>query len=178
MRPGLPPRYYGILFCLGIGTFFVHEFAHWLAGVLLGHDMVASPNHVRSLSPMSVLDQGLVLAAGPVVTIAQGILGFRLVGRGAAPLAGLALVYMAFFMRLLATVMTLFNPNDEAKIGQLLGIGKWTLPLLVTAGLLILFVAVSRRMKLGIRDHLFSFVVASVVVSLIEGLDRAFWRTS
>jgi hypothetical protein len=166
--------FYAILFCVGIGTFFIHELAHWLAGVALGHDMIASPNHVWSRSPMPVRDQSLVSAAGPLITIAQGVIGFWLVRRHRSQL-GFALLYMAFFMRLVAAGISIFNPNDEARVSQLMGVGTWTLPLTVVAGLSFLFLVASRELKLKIRDQFFCYVVASIVIALIVGVDKAFW---
>jgi hypothetical protein len=169
--------FYAILFCIGILSFVIHEFAHWIAGVALGHDMVASPNHVWPRGAVSAGDLLVICAAGPLVTVAQGIAGVWLVRLG-RPMFGFALLYMAFFMRLLATVISLFNPNDEAKVSQLLGVGTWTLPLMVVAGLFILFLSSSRKLELKFRDQLFCFVVASVVISLIVGVDTVFWRNS
>ena len=171
-RPGvaLAARFYAVLFLVGIGSFAVHEFAHWIAGVALGYDMIATPNHVWSVTPMSAADQMLVSASGPVVTVLQAMLGFWLV-RHRRSLSGFALLYMAFFMRLLAGGVSLFNPNDEARISQALGLGTWTLPLLVVAGLLVLVVSASRTLRLCFRDHFFCYLVASVVVSLVVGVD-------
>src|SRR5690606_17381055 len=59
-RAALPARFHLVLFVVGIGTFVVHEFAHWIAGVALGHDMIATPNHVWSREPMGVGDQMLL----------------------------------------------------------------------------------------------------------------------
>lgn len=174
-RTVLPATFHGILFLVGIGTFLVHEFTHWLTGVALGYEMVATLNHVGSRSPMSPGHQALVSISGPVVTIAQGLLGFWLV-RHRRSLAGFALLYMAFFMRLLAAGVSLFNPNDEARVSQYLGLGTWTLPLLVVGGLLVLVVSASRRLKLRLLDQVFCYLVASVVVSLIVGLDMMLWR--
>ena len=171
----LSARFYAILFFVGIGTFFVHEFAHWITGVALGHDMLATPNHVWSRKPMSIRDQALVSATGPLVTIAQGIFGFWLVKSRRSRL-GFALLYMAFFMRLLATGVSLFNPNDEARISQLLGLGTWTLPLIVVTGLFVLLVSASRDLKLRFRDQFFCYLVASIVISLIVGVDMTLWR--
>ena len=167
--------FYAILFFVGIGSFLVHEFAHWVTGVALGHDMAASPNHVWPRDTVSIIDQGLISAAGPLVTVVQGLAGFLAVRRGRSHL-GFALLYMAFFMRLLAAGMSVFNPNDEARVSQLLGLGAWTLPLIVVGGLFILVLAASRKLKLGFREHVFCYLVASVAVTLIVGMDMAFWR--
>ena len=174
-RSALPLKFYMNLFFVGIGTFLVHEFAHWLTGVAIGHDMVATPNHVWSKNPMSALDQAMVSAAGPVITIAQGIVGFWLVKNRQSQL-GFALLYMAFFMRLLAAGMSFYNPNDEARVSQLIGFGTWTIPLIVVAGLFALLVSASRNLKLRFRDHFVCYLVASIVVTLIVGVDAALWR--
>ena len=167
-------RFYVTLFLVGIGSFLIHEFAHWLAGVGLGYDMVATPNHVWSKTPMSVADQALVLGAGPLVTIAQGLLGFWLVGSRSSHF-GFALIYIAFFMRLLAAGVSLFNPNDEAKISQMLGLGTWTLPVLVVIGLFVLAVAASRQLRTRFRDQFFCYLVSSIAVTLIVGVDMTLW---
>lgn len=174
-RTVLSARFHGTLFLVGIGTFLVHEFSHWLAGVALGYDMVATPNHVGSTGPMGPGHQALVSIAGPVVTIAQGLLGFWLV-RHRRSLPGFALLYMAFFMRAVATGVSLFHPNDEARVSLYLGLGPWTLPLLVVAGLLVLVVSASWHLKLRLLDQFLCYLVASVVVSLIVGLDMMLWR--
>ncbi|MEO8064429.1 MAG: hypothetical protein ABI821_16960 [Pseudomonadota bacterium] len=168
-------NFYAILFIVGIGSFLIHEFAHWIAGVALGHDMIASPNHVWPRDEISVRDMAIVAAAGPVVTIVQGVVGFWLVRRRHSQL-GFALLYIAFFMRVLAAGLSLFNPNDEARVSQMLGLGTWTIPLVVVAGLAILLVSASRELKLKFRDQFFCYWVSAVVVTLIVGVDVAFWR--
>lgn len=176
-KSAFSPRFYATLFFVGIGTFLVHEFAHWLTGVALGHDMVVTPNHVWSRNPMSALDQIMVSSAGPVITIAQGIVGFWLVKHRRSQF-GFALLYMAFFMRLLAAGMSFLNPNDEAKVSQLLGLGTWPLPLIVVTGLFGLLISASRNLELRFRDQLFCYLVASIVVTLIVGADAALWRNA
>ncbi len=162
--------FYGTLFIVGIATFLVHESAHWLAGAALGHDMVATLNSVRSTGPVSVRDQMLITAAGPIITIGQALIGFWLVARSRSPL-GFALLYSACFMRVLAAGISVVQPNDEAKISLVLGLGPWAVPLIVVVGLMGLVVTASRRLRLTARDHLLCYVVASVATTLIVGVD-------
>ncbi len=159
---------------VGIASFLVHEFAHWLAGVVLGHEMVATLNSVSPVGAISVQDQMLILAAGPLVTIGQGIIGFLLVRRHASHF-GFALLYMAFFMRLLAAGISFFNVNDEAKISQLAGLGTWAVPVAVVTGLLVLVILASRTLRLKFRDHLFCYLVSSAVITAIVGVDAVLW---
>lgn len=169
-----PARFHLLLFAVLIATFLVHEFAHWAMGIALGHEMVATLNAV---SPVGAVSRGhllLIAAAGPLVTVAQGIAGFWMVRRSRSH-AGFALLYAAFFMRLLAAGVSVFNPNDEAKISQLLGLGAWTLPALVVGGLFWLVVMASRALRLTFRDQLLYYVVASLAVTLVVGLDHVLW---
>lgn len=126
----LPPRFHAVLFVVGIATFLVHEAAHGLAGVALGHDMVVTLNSVRPTGPVGVRDEVLITAAGPLVTVAQALLGWWWVRHSRAAW-GFALVYSACFMRVLAAGISVVQPNDEAKISLLLGLGPWPLPLIV-----------------------------------------------
>ncbi|MGL6289612.1 MAG: hypothetical protein ACRC2H_02880 [Silanimonas sp.] len=174
LKAVLSARFYLLLFVVGVATFLVHEFAHWLAGVMLGHEMVATLNSVTPLGPVSTRDQLLITAAGPLVTVGQALVGFWLVQRSRSRL-GFALVYMAFFMRLLATGISVIHPNDEATISQLLGLGTWTVPVVVVAALLGLLVIASRTLRLKLRDQFLCYAVASVVVTLIVGIDMVLW---
>lgn len=169
-----PARFHLLLFAVLVATFLVHEFAHWATGIALGHDMVATLNAVSPVGPVSRQHLLLIAAAGPLVTIAQGLAGFWWVRRARSH-AGFALLYSAFFMRLLAAGVSVFNPNDEAKISQLLGLGPWTLPALVVGGLFWLVVRASRTLRLTLRDQLLCYVVASIAVTLVIGVDRVLW---
>ena len=164
--------YVAVLFLVGLATFAVHESAHWLAGTALGYPMVLTPNQVWSRTPMEAAHAMWVDAAGPLLTCVQAAVGLVLV-RGRRSQFGFALLYMAFFMRLLAAALTPFNPNDEARISAAFGLGPWSLPVLVAAVLFGCVFVASRRLELTFRDQLVSYLVASVVVSLVVFGSRA-----
>lgn len=170
----LTVRFSLALIAVGIATFAVHEFAHWIAGVVLGYEMLASPNHVWAAGAIHPADATLISAAGPLMTIIQGLIGHVLVRRRGS-LLGFAMLYMAFFTRLLAAAVSIFNPNDEARISTSLGIGAWTIPAVVVTSLFVLTYLASRRLKLSIRDQLLCYVAASLAVSLVVGVDYAFF---
>lgn len=168
-------NYVPVLLLAGIITFVVHEFFHWLAGTALGYSMTITPNQVRSNGPMLAWHALIVSAAGPIITYVQAFIGYRQVTKHAS-LAGFAFLYMAFFTRLLAMAMSVFNPNDEARISRDLGIGMWTLPAIVVAILFALVFVASKRLKLTVRDQVVCYVVASVVVTGFVGADYLFFR--
>lgn len=152
-------------------TNLVHESAHWLMGAAFGFEMRFGLNAVTYLSATEPWQRALADAAGPVVTIIQGIVAYVLVMRGGSARV-FAFLYVAFFMRLVAGLVSVMHPNDEARVSMFLGMGKWTLPVLVAAGLAVLVVKGSRRLQLTWKDQLACYAVASLAVTAIVGLDR------
>lgn len=152
-------------------TNLLHEGGHWLMGAALGMDMHFGLNAVTYLSPAEAWQRALADAAGPLVTIVQAIIAYAVVKRGAS-LKAFAFLYAAAFMRMVAGLVSVMHPNDEARLGMYLGLGKWTLPVLVAAGLIALALHGARRFKLTWKDHVLCYLVASLAVSAIVGADR------
>lgn len=151
-------------------TWLVHEGAHWLAGTALGHAMTFNLNSVSPTAPVSLRDQLIIAAAGPVVTLIQGVVAFLLILRRDS-LAAYAFLFFAALMRVMAAGISLFNPNDEARVSLDLGLGQWTLPLLVSGLLVTLTVIASRRLRIGWKTNLLTYLVCTVALSAVVGLD-------
>jgi hypothetical protein len=164
------PFYLWFLFAF-LASYLVHEAAHWLTAMGLGIDAKFGLNAVRYLSPTAPWQRALADAAGPAVTIAQAVLAYVLLGRSGS-VKVFAFVYVAAFMRFTAALVSVLNPNDEARISLLLGLGKWTLPVLVAGGLILLAASASKRLQLSWKDQALCYVVASIAVSVIVALDR------
>lgn len=174
-RPAVfAPAYYGWFFIAVVITYILHEGAHWLAGLAMGLDMKIGLNAIHVVGGALPWQHNAVSIAGPIVTIVQAIAAYMLVMRNASHRA-FAMLYVAAFMRLIATAVSVFNPNDEARVSAYLGMGKWTLPLLVSVGLMALFVKASGRLGLTWKDQFFCYLVFSIAVSLIVGLDHVFF---
>jgi hypothetical protein len=173
----MPPMKLNVSFYLWLVVVFfitnlVHEAGHWLMGAGLGMEMRFGLNTVRYLSPMLDWQRALADGAGPFVTIVQAVVAYVLVKRDRLAKA-FAFLYAAAFMRVVAGLVSVLHPNDEARLGLYLGLGKWTLPVLVAAGLIVLVVKGSRRLGLSWKDQLACYLVASLTVSLIVMLDRS-----
>ncbi len=167
----LKPSFFPYLVLVFFVTNLIHESFHWLAGAALGFEMRFGLNTVSYLSPSEPWQRALADVAGPAVTIVQALIAYTLTMRGGAHKV-FAFLYAAFFMRLVAGLVSVMHPNDEARVGMFLGIGKWTLPVLVAAGLLFLVIKASRRLQLNWKDQLACYAVASLTVSFIVWLDR------
>jgi hypothetical protein len=167
----LKPSFFPLLVLVFFVTNLVHESCHWLMGAALGFDMRFGLNSVGYLSPREPWQQALTDAAGPIATVLQAVIAYVLVMRGAAQ-SLFAFLYAATFMRLAAGLVSLLHPNDEARLSMFLGLGKWTLPVLVALALLVLAAKGSKRLRLGWKDQLACCAVATLAIALIIWLDR------
>jgi len=164
-------RFYFWLFIAGFCTFILHEAAHWAMGSILGYDMEARLNAVRATTAVLPFHQALIDAAGPLATILQAVVAFAIAMRYRSNTA-FVFIYMAAFMRLLASGVSIFNLNDEARLSVYFRLGIWTLPALVSSALLILTWRASRHLTLTWKEHLLCYLTASVSISLVVGIDR------
>lgn len=164
------PFYLFLVFAF-LASYLIHESAHWLMGRALDIDVEFRLNAVRFLSATAPWQRALVDAAGPAVTSVQAVLAYILVGRSGSAKA-FAFVYVAAFMRFAAAVVSVLNPNDEARLSMMLGLGKWTLPMVVAGGLILLAAKASRRLQLSWKDQVLCYLAASIAVSMIVALDR------
>ena len=168
MRTGA--GFYGLVFAAGFVTFALHEGGHWLAAVVLGHEAYFGLNSAGPRGAVSAADHAIISAVGPLVTIVQALVALWLV-RARASAAAWVFLFWAAFMRAMAMAISLFHPNDEARISEWLGWGLWILPAIVCVGLVGLLVIGSRRLGVTWKTLALTWVVASVAVSAIVGLD-------
>lgn len=168
MRTGA--GFYGLVFAAGFVTFALHEGGHWLAAVVLGHEAYFGLNSAGPRGAVSAADHAIISAVGPLVTIVQALVALWLV-RARASAAAWVFLFWAAFMRAMAMAISLFHPNDEARISEWLGWGPWALPLMVTAALFVLLAIGSRRLRVSWKTLALTWVAASVAVSAVVGLD-------
>lgn len=157
-------------------TFIIHEAGHFLAGKVFGYEMFMSINKAGIANrgtPDAQWHQQVISIAGPVITYLQAMIGTLISYRYKA-LWAFPIVFMAFMMRLMAAVISLFSPNDEYRVSDWLGIGSWTLPIIAVIGLFALTVMASRTLGLGWKSWLLSFVVCSAGITAII-FTEPFW---
>ena len=120
-------RHIPLLFFAMLMTYVLHESAHWAMGEILGYDMWLKINSVGLAQGEYSTEwhQHLVSAAGPLATVIQGIIAFLIIRKRQA-FTAFAFLFSAFIMRLTAMLVSINNPNDEARVSEWLGLGPWT----------------------------------------------------
>ena len=154
-------------------TFIVHEFAHYVTGELLGYSMKVTLNSVtlKEGTYNSDWHSYLVTAAGPVITIVLAFVFFYVI-RKTGKVSWYPFLFFAFVFRLMAMVISIFNPNDEARLSYVLGLGYWMLPLLVTFTLLFLVIKTSKEQGYSLKFNLINYLLATVFVTGVVCLDQ------
>jgi hypothetical protein len=143
-------------------TWMLHEFAHWLAGEALGNNMAMTLNTSYPVTGhyLAASHDSMVSAAGPIITIIQAGIFYVLLKRNRAALFPFLLTCL--YMRSLAGVLNIINLNDEGRISKDLGLGTYTLPLIVVA---ILFYLVYRTVKS--KGYSIKFIVGTVLLIML-----------
>ncbi len=154
-------------------SFFFHELAHLLTGELLGYSMKMTLNsaYLSEGTYQSQWHGQLVSAAGPIFTILSAFFFFYIIRR-TNNIYWYPFLFFAFVFRLMAMMVSIITPNDEARISYWLGLGYWILPLMVCFILLFLLIKTSKEQEYNLKFNLINYLLASVFVTAVVFLDQ------
>lgn len=159
-----------------ITTWIIHEFAHWLTAEMLGYKPIMRINGVSYADIQNQTDwhKILISASGPIVTILQGIIVFIILKVRNWNKYLYTFLFTAFYMRLLAGLMNLINPNDEGRISRFLEIGTFTLPICITGFLFFMVYKISKTNNLNWKFQLWTTIITMVASSILILSDQFF----
>ena len=156
-------------------SFFFHELAHWAAGELLGNKMGMSLNSTYPISGIYLKkwNENFVDAAGPLFTILQAVIFYLIINKTSSRYS-YPFLLMAFIERFLAMALTFINLNDEARISNSLGLGLFTLPLIVNAFLFFLCYKTSKKHNYGFKFNAITIAWMVLFFSILILSDQYF----
>jgi high-affinity Fe2+/Pb2+ permease len=162
-------RYILAIIIAVIFTWIIHEFAHWLTSELLGYDTIMRLNGTSSTNGENPTDwhKIFISASGPIITILQGLIVFIILKSRNWNKYLYAFLFTAFYMRLLAGLMNLINPNDEGRISAFLEIGTFTLPIIVSGLLFFMVYKISKKYNLNWKFQLSTTLIVMVASSIL-----------
>ncbi len=175
-KPGIDKRYVVVLAIAVFSSWTLHELAHWTVGEFLGYKMGMTLNASYLISGQYSQDwhYQLISAAGPMLTLCEAFLIFVLMIQRKRVLL-YPFIFTCFYMRLLATIISFRNPNDEARISSAIGIGKFTLPLIMTSILFALVYKISKSYAFDTKFNL-SNVGLTILFSSIIILTHMYFK--
>ena len=157
-------------------TWIIHEFAHWLTSELMGYKNIMRLNgtsFVKGQNP-SEIHKAIISISGPIITILQGIFIFLFLKSRGWNKYFYTFLFTAFYMRFLAGLMNLIMANDEGRVGQFLGIGTFTLSIIISGILFFLVYKISRKHKVKWKFQFWTTIIIISASSLLIFLDQYF----
>ena len=175
IQPKTSPAYIAVSGFAVLLSWILHELSHWIAGEWLGYDMVMTLNSGYPVSRQYSQDlhYQLISAAGPVFTLVEALFIFVLMKKSRCVWL-YPFLFTCFYMRLFATVISFRRPNDEARISTALGIGKFTLPILMTIVLFLMLCNISKTYGFKPKFNLLNLALVILFSSLIILADMYF----
>ena len=167
-------RLYPIIFLATLLTWLLHEYAHWQIGEWLGYRMRLTLNTATSIDGdySTIQHYIMIKGAGPAITVGQAIV-FWLIVMHTEKDHLFPFLYLPFFMRAIAFLVSFLSPNDEALIAIKLGLPFWSLPLFVTCFLALLTISVARQRNIDVVSlcalTVVSFVAALTII-IVDGV--------
>jgi hypothetical protein len=168
-------KYILITFFAVVASWILHEFAHWIAGTFLGYEMVMTFNKTFPVNGKFVTDSHyqLVSAAGPVITLTEALIIFFVIQQKKI-ISLYPPLFTCFYMRFFAAVISVRNPNDEARISKSIGLGTYTLPIIVVIILLFLVYKISVTYKFSMKFNMINLGLVILFSSIIILTDQFF----
>src|SRR5690606_10396424 len=123
----------------------------------------ASPvngNYINSLH------ENIVSVSGPVFTIMQAVAFYLIIKKNKNYML-YPFVFVPFLMRVMATVISIYNPNDESRVSEWLGIGQWSLPIFVVLFLFTLIYKSSKQQGYTFKFNAINYLLATVFISTV-----------
>lgn len=167
-------KYIGTTLLAVVLTWLLHEFTHWFTAEALGYTAFMSLNGTSFADHENITDlhHTLISAAGPIITLLQAVVVFLFLKYNRWNGYLYPLLFTAFYMRLLAGGMNIINLNDEGRISQFLGLGTYTIPLLVSAFLLYLVYKVTKQHHLSWKFQSTTTLLVMLFSSILILLDQ------
>ncbi|MCX6168095.1 MAG: hypothetical protein NTX65_02060 [Ignavibacteriales bacterium] len=149
-------------------SYLFHEFGHWIIGEVLGNNMMYTLNYVwvKDGYYIDASHDLYVSIGGPAFTILFSIL-FLLVIEKYNTIYLYPFVFFQSFMRFFSLVFGGFSNQDEARISAILGIGTYTIALIVLLILLMLVLRASYKLKINLKQNSYFFTMSTVCQLLV-----------
>ncbi|MBZ0183616.1 MAG: hypothetical protein K8F60_14250 [Melioribacteraceae bacterium] len=148
----IPVAYFSYLF---------HEFGHWIVGEIFGNDMIYSLNYVWPKEGRYI-NEGhnlFVSIGGPAFTILLALTALAIVEKYST-IYSYPLLFFQFVMRFFSLVFGGFSKQDEARASLMMGIGIYTIGIIVLLILFLFIVRASYKLKIDLRQNGYFFTVS------------------
>jgi hypothetical protein len=158
---------------IAYASYLFHEFGHWIVGEVLGNNMAYSLNNVwpRSGHFLDPSHDLYVTIGGPAFTILLSLL-FLLIIERYKTMYAYPVVLFQFVLRFLSLVAGGFAKQDEAIISVILGLGTYTVAIIVLLILFLIVIRASYLLRVGLKKNSYLFSMSILCDVLVIGSSK------
>ena len=155
----IPVAYFSYLF---------HEFGHWVAGEFLENDMIYSLNYVwpKGGHYLNESHNLYVSIGGPAFTIILAIVSLLIIEKYST-IYVYPVLFFQFVLRFFSLVFGGFSQQDEARISAIMGLGTYTVGIIVLLILLLIVIRASYKLRIDLKHNGYFFTVSILSQLLI-----------
>lgn len=168
-------KYVFLLFVAVFLSTILHELSHWSTGEILGNEMTATLNGTNPVREQlkNEWNRNYITVAGPLFTILQAILFYFLLLKF-KKMEFYPFLFFPFVMRVAAGFANFLSPNDEGRLGLSLGIGLFTISIIVCVFLFTLVYKATKQLKISLIFNILSFILCIIFLLLLTFIDAKF----
>lgn len=154
-------------------SYLFHEFGHWIIGEAFGNNMVYSLNNVTPQSGHFIDASHKLYSSigGPAFTILLSLF-FLLIIEKYKTMYAYPFVFFQMFCRFFSLVFGGFGQQDEAGISAILGLGKYTVAIIVLLILFLIVLRASYLLKINLKKNGYIFTMSTLCDLLVIGTSR------
>ncbi|MGB8492739.1 MAG: hypothetical protein WCE64_16920 [Bacteroidales bacterium] len=153
-------------------SYLFHEFGHWSVGEIMGNRMAyrlngAWPVNGQYLNPRHGLYSSI---AGPAFSILQALIALIFIEK-LKSIYAFPFLFFPLFMRFFSITFGGFNKQDEAGISASLGIGTYTVAILVIVISILIIWRGAYKLKLTFKEVNYFILISTLCDLLVIGTD-------
>ncbi len=154
-------RLYLLFIPIAYISYLFHEFGHWIVGEILGNDMIYSLNYVwpSSRHYLNESHNLYVSIGGPAFTILLAVVSLLILEKYSTIYA-YPVLFFQFVLRFFSLIFGGFNQQDEARISTILGLGTYTIGVVVLIILLLIVIRASYKLEIDLKHNGYFFTVS------------------
>ena len=160
-------RLYLLFIPIAFISYLFHEFGHWIVGEILGNDMIYSLNYVypRDGHYLNESHNLYVSIGGPAFTILLAVFSLIILEKYSTIYA-YPVLFFQFVCRFFSLVFGGFSQQDEARISSIMGLGTYTVGIIVLIILLLIVIRASYKLKIDLKQNGY-FFTAGILSQLL-----------
>ena len=154
-------RLYLLFIPIAYISYLFHEFGHWIVGVILGNNMIYSLNYVWPSSGhyLNKSHNLYVSISGPAFTILLAVVSLLILEKYST-IYIYPVLFFQFVLRFFSLVFGGFSQQDEARISSIMGLGTYTVGIIVIIILLLIVIRASYKLKIDLKHNGYFFTVS------------------